>query len=135
VRQPPARENAATLTYPIEGNLNPAVTHARGQGGCWNCCGAVGAGCSAGSDASLWLVALVEVSGLVSLRRIWWHRSDMSTTEGTYRPGQKAPVSGFNECGCGDVHRVSTDVAGHVLPPWPQGCSGGVWQLKDERPV
>lgn len=61
--------------------------------------------------------------------------SDMSNDEQTYRPGQKAPVSGFYECNCGDAHRVSTDVAGHVLPPLPQGCSGGVWTLKEARPV
>ncbi|WP_209448838.1 hypothetical protein [Rhodococcus qingshengii] len=58
----------------------------------------------------------------------------MSTAEQTYHPGQKAPVSGFYECDCGDAHRVSTDVAGHVLPPLPQGCSGGVWRLKEARP-
>ena len=27
------------------------------------------------------------------------------------------------------------DVAGHVWPPLPQGCSGGVWILKEARPV
>jgi hypothetical protein len=52
----------------------------------------------------------------------------------TFRPGQKAPVSGFYECDCGKRHRYSTDVAGHVLPPLPAECSGGVWTLAQARP-
>ena len=31
-------------------------------------------------------------------------------------------------------HRYSTDVAGHVLPPLPQGCSGSGWRLAEARP-
>jgi hypothetical protein len=49
-------------------------------------------------------------------------------------PGQKAPVSGFYECDSGCGHRYSTDVAGHVLPPLPEGCTGGGWQLAQARP-
>jgi hypothetical protein len=49
-------------------------------------------------------------------------------------PGQKAPVSGFYECDCGKGHQYSTDVAGNVLPPLPQGCSGGGWRLAQARP-
>jgi hypothetical protein len=59
----------------------------------------------------------------------------MTTAEQTFRPGQKAPVSGFYECDCGEAHQVSTDVAGRILPPFPQGCSGSVWWLKEARPV
>jgi hypothetical protein len=49
-------------------------------------------------------------------------------------PGQRVPVSGFYECDCGTGHRYSTDVAGHVLPPLPQGCSGTGWRLAEARP-
>ncbi|MBT2269687.1 MULTISPECIES: hypothetical protein [Rhodococcus erythropolis group] len=58
----------------------------------------------------------------------------MSTDEQTYHPGQKAPAGGFYECDCSDAHRVSTDVAGHVLPSLPHGCSGGAWPLKQAQP-
>jgi hypothetical protein len=50
------------------------------------------------------------------------------------RPGQKAPVSGFYECDSGCGHHYSTDVAGHVLPPLPEGCKGGGWRLTEARP-
>jgi hypothetical protein len=49
-------------------------------------------------------------------------------------PGQKAPVSGFYECDCGQSHGYSTDVAGHILPPLPHGCSGRGWRLAQARP-
>ncbi len=52
----------------------------------------------------------------------------------TFRPGQKAPASGFYECDCGRGHRFSTNVAGHVLPPLPEGCSGATWRLAEARP-
>lgn len=49
-------------------------------------------------------------------------------------PGQTAPVSGFYECDCGQRHRYSTDVAGHVLPPLPRECAGSGWRLAEARP-
>jgi hypothetical protein len=54
--------------------------------------------------------------------------------DATFKPGQKAPVSGFYECESGCRHRFSTNVAGHVLPPLPDGCSGGAWRLAEQSP-
>lgn len=51
-----------------------------------------------------------------------------------FKPGEKAPVSGFYECDSPCAHRLSTDVAGHTLPPLPEGCSGAAWKLREARP-
>ncbi|WP_218952429.1 hypothetical protein [Amycolatopsis anabasis] len=51
-----------------------------------------------------------------------------------FTPGQKAPVSGFYTCDSGCGHRFSTNVAGHVLPPLPEGCAGRGWRLAEQRP-
>ncbi len=51
-----------------------------------------------------------------------------------WKPGQKAPASGFYECDAGCWHRFSTNVAGHVLPPLPDGCAGTGWRLVEQRP-
>lgn len=53
--------------------------------------------------------------------------SGADVSSGSESAGQR-----FYEC---DAHRVGTDVAGHVLPRLPQGCSGGAWRLKEARPA
>lgn len=61
-----------------------------------------------------------------------WYVED---SDGVFDGAEDGVVEDMAECNCGDAHRVSTDVAGHVLPPLPQGCSVGVWILKEARPV
>lgn len=49
-------------------------------------------------------------------------------------PGQHAPASGFYECDCLHAHWHTTDAAGGVLPPLPDGCTGSGWRLASPAP-
>ena len=61
--------------------------------------------------------------------------ADMADIGDRFKPGERAPESGFYQCDCPNSHRWSTDVAGHPLPPLPEGCAGSRWTLKERRPV
>ncbi|MFH8624130.1 hypothetical protein ACH4A8_19910 [Streptomyces vietnamensis] len=54
----------------------------------------------------------------------------MSLAE-THAPGACTPRGGLYECDCAGGHLWRIDLAGHVFPPFPPGCSAVLWRAKD----
>ncbi|RSS46416.1 hypothetical protein EF906_02065 [Streptomyces sp. WAC08241] len=51
----------------------------------------------------------------------------MSRAE-VFHPGGCTPGAGAFVCDCAEEHVWRIDLAGHVFPPLPPGCSGSSWR-------
>lgn len=46
----------------------------------------------------------------------------------THEPGAYTPRAGLYECDCAGGHLWRIDLAGHLFPPFPPGCSATRWR-------
>ncbi|MFE2555024.1 hypothetical protein ACFXGT_03165 [Streptomyces sp. NPDC059352] len=46
----------------------------------------------------------------------------------TFPPGVYTPAAGTYVCDCASAHQWHIDLAGHLFPPFPAGCTGHTWQ-------
>ncbi|MBP2586141.1 hypothetical protein J3A78_006619 [Streptomyces sp. PvR006] len=49
----------------------------------------------------------------------------------THEPGAYTPRAGLYECDCTGGHLWRIDLAGHLFPPFPPGCSADRWRATE----
>ncbi|MFI1712073.1 hypothetical protein ACIGW4_14950 [Streptomyces sp. NPDC053513] len=54
----------------------------------------------------------------------------MTPTE-QHTPGAYTPKAGTFVCDCSSAHLWRIDIAGHLFPAFPPGCSGRSWREQD----
>ncbi|ROQ36010.1 hypothetical protein EDD98_5092 [Streptomyces sp. PanSC19] len=48
-----------------------------------------------------------------------------------HTPGAYTPKAGTFVCDCSSAHLWRIDIAGHLFPAFPPGCSGRSWREQD----